>query len=216
MRTYRKRPLQMRSCAHCHQAFESNHKRAIYCGNSCSTLAYYARKKQVLPPAEVSRTASAPESEAVALQAPPAKSAPMTLALNVTNVSVLAASSLVADGVKRMVQLVGEWLTPPPQGPSTWLPVIFKLIKDPLVSFQFPGWGEPRFFVPVPWQGELFYYRAAQDLLFWQAPDGLCHQLTQQVQFKQLTARLRVEKLAQQYVPTYTAATLPNLPKNLG
>jgi hypothetical protein len=96
------------------------------------------------------------------------------------------------------------------------LPAIFKLVKQPLVSFQFPDWDEPRFFVPVPWQGELFYYRAAQDLLFWQAPDGLCYPLTQQAQFTQLLARLRLKKLTQQYVPTYTAATLTKLPKNLG
>jgi hypothetical protein len=216
MRTYRKRPFQVRSCVHCHQAFETNHKRAIYCGNSCSTLAYYARKKQALPPTEAALTSLGKATDTAALQAPPAEAAPVTLALNMTNVSLLTASSLLADGVKRMAQLVGEWLTPPPLGPATWLPALFKLIKEPLVSFQFPGWDEPRFFVPVPWQGELFYYRAAQDLLFWQAPDGLCHQLTQQVQFTQLLTRLRAEKLAQQYVPTYTAATLQNLPKNLG
>ena len=165
MRTYRKRPLQVRYCVHCHEAFESNHKRAIYCGNSCSTLAYYARKKQALP-AEVPRTVSAPKLETAALQAAPAEAAPVTLALNLTNVLVLTTSSLLADGVKRMARLVGEWLTHPPLGPSTWLPAIFKLVKEPLLSFQFPGWEEPRFFVPVPWQGELFYYRAAQDLLF--------------------------------------------------
>lgn len=201
---------------HCHQAFESNHKRAIYCGNSCSTLAYNARKKQAQPPAEVALTAKATVSDPTTLQAPPPEAVPVTLALNMTNVSVLTASALLADGVKRVAQLVGEWLTPPPLGPATWLPLLFKLLKQPLVSFQFPGWDEPRFFVQVPWQGEFFYYRAAQDLLFWQALDGLCHQLTQQVQFTQLLARLRLEKLAQHYVPTYTAATLTNLPKNLG
>jgi hypothetical protein len=216
MRTYRKRPFQVRHCVHCHQAFETNHKRAIYCGNSCSTLAYNARKKQVLPPVEAALTAKPITSDPPALHAPPAEAMPVTLAVNMTNVSLLTASSLLADGVKRMGQLVGEWLTPPVVGPATWLPTLFKLVKQPLVSFQFPDWEEPRFFVPVPWQGELFYYRAAQDLLFWQAPDGLCHQLTQQAQFTQLLGRLRLEKLAQQYVPTYTAATLPNLPKNLG
>ena len=216
MRTYRKRPFQVRYCVHCHQAFETNHQRAIYCGNSCSTLAYQARKKQALPTTDAARTTQAAASDAAALLAPPPEAMPVTLALNMTNVSLLTASSLLADGVKRMAQLVGEWLTPPPLGPATWLPPLFKLLKEPLVSFQFPGWDEPRFFVQVPWQGELFYYRAVQDLLFWQAPDGLCHQLTQQAQFTQLLTRLRVEKLAQQYVPTYSAATLPNLPKNLG
>jgi ribosomal protein S27AE len=214
MRTYRKRASQSRTCVHSGESFESNHKRRIYCGNSCSTLAYYARKKQGLPPAEVSLTPSA--SEAAVLSAPPTEAAPVTLALNMTNVSLLTASSLLADGLKRGAQLVGEWLTPPPIGPSTWLPAIFRLVKQPLVSCQFPGWDEPRFFVPVPWQGELFYYRASEDLLFWQAPDGLCHQLTQQAQFEQLTARLRLQKLVQRYVPDYSATNLPKLPKNLG
>ena len=44
MRTYRKRPAEVRHCVHCQTPFESSHKRRIYCGNSCSTLAYYARK----------------------------------------------------------------------------------------------------------------------------------------------------------------------------
>lgn len=192
--------------------FKTNHKRAIYCGNSSSTLAYYARKKQALPPTEAALTTQV----AAALQAPPTEAVPVTLALNMTNVSLLTASSLLADGVKRMAHLVGEWLTPPPLRPATWLPALFKRWKEPLVSFRFPGWDEQRFFVQVPWQGELIYYRAAQDLLFWQAPNRLCHQLTQQVQFTQLLTRLRAEKLAQQYVPTYTAVTLQNLPKNLG
>ena len=216
MRTYRKRPFQMRSCVHCHQAFETNHKRAIYCSNSCSTLAYKVRKKLTPPTADTALTTPTAMANVPALQAPPTAAAPVTLALNLTNVSLLAASSLVADGVKRVTQLVGGWLTPPPLGPATWLPPLFRLVKQPLVSFQFPDWDEPRFFVPVPWQGEVFYYRAAQELLFWQAPDGLCHQITQQAQFTQLLGRLRLEKLAQQYVPTYTVASLPNLPKNLG
>lgn len=214
MRTYRKRVPQTRTCVHCGDQFESAHKRRIYCGNSCSTLAYYARKKHALPLTENALPVGLAATPA--LPALPAEAAPVTLALNLSNVSLLTASSLLADGLKRGAQLVGEWLTPPPIGPATWLPAIFRLVKQPLVSYTFPDWDEPRFFVPVPWQGELFYYRASEDLLFWQAPDGWCHQLTQQAQFEQLTARLRLQKLVPHYVPDYTVTDLPKLPKNLG
>jgi hypothetical protein len=110
---------------------------------------------------------------------------------------------------------------PSPSRPASWLPPVFQLTKRPLVSYEFPGWEEPRFFVPVAWQGETYYYRAAEDLLFWQAPIGACHPLTQQAEFLALAARLQQQKrqlqqTVQQYVPTYTPATLAKLPKYFG
>jgi hypothetical protein len=46
-------------------------------------------------------------SNSAALQAPSTEAVPVTLALNLANVSLLTTSSLLADGVKRMAQLVG-------------------------------------------------------------------------------------------------------------
>jgi hypothetical protein len=70
--------------------------------------------------------------------------------------------------------------------------------------------------VAVPYEGTEFYYRAAQELLFWQAPDGLCYQLTQAHEFDQLLRRLRLQKTVQQFQPDYTSNTLTSgLPQPL-
>lgn len=210
MRTYRKRVPQVRHCVHCGDAFESAHKSRIYCGNSCSTLAYYARKAQAspLPPTAATR-AAALGAPAAAVPTEPAAPPAVTLALNAQNLALFTAGPLLADGLKQAIQFVGKLLAPAPQaGPSTWLPALFKLVKQPLVTFQHVEWDEPRFFVPVEWRGTVFYYRAAQDLLFWQAPDGQFHQLTQQAQFQAILNQLQVQKLVQQAVPTYSAASL--------
>ncbi len=42
---YRPRPSEVKSCKHCSTSFETNHKRAIYCGESCRQLAYQARHR---------------------------------------------------------------------------------------------------------------------------------------------------------------------------
>lgn len=43
-RTYRPRPYQQRTCAHCKMHFETNHSRTKYCGDSCRVKAFYARQ----------------------------------------------------------------------------------------------------------------------------------------------------------------------------
>ena len=48
---YRPRPSEVKSCVHCGQHFETNHKRAIYCGTSCRVLAYNARHGHESPKA---------------------------------------------------------------------------------------------------------------------------------------------------------------------
>ena len=40
---YRPRPSEVKNCKHCAIPFETNHKRAIYCGDSCRQLAYKLR-----------------------------------------------------------------------------------------------------------------------------------------------------------------------------
>lgn len=137
----------------------------------------------------------------------------MTLALNAQNLALFTAGPLLAEGLKQAVQLVGKLLAPTPQaGPSRWLPPLFRLLKQPLVPLQHPDWDEPRFFVPVPWKGTVFYYRAAHDLLFWQAPSGEYLQLTREVEFQQLVTQLELHLTLQQYLPTYQLATLTSLP----
>lgn len=42
---YRPRPVTTKRCLHCGTAFESHHKRAQYCGESCRQLAYQARRR---------------------------------------------------------------------------------------------------------------------------------------------------------------------------
>jgi hypothetical protein len=209
---------------HCGDAFESAHKRRIYCGNSCSTLAYYARKAQASPPPVTTSTSSAAlNGPPVTVTDPPAPPA-VTLAFNAQNLALFTAGPLLADGLKQVLQFVGNLLAPTPQaGPSTWLPALFKLAKQPLLPFQHVEWDEPRFFVPVEWQGTVFYYRAAQDLLFWQDSEGHCYQLTQQTEFQNILNQLNLQKLVQRYVPTYTSTTLgsgltlPSAPpKNVG
>lgn len=212
MRTYRKRASEVRQCVHCHTCFESNHKRRIYCGNSCSTLAYYARKAQAARPLTGLPAEPAPTLSPAAAE-PTSMPPPVTLALNAQNLALLTAGPLLAEGLKQAAQFVGKLLAPAPHaGPSRWLPPLFRLLKQPLLPLLHPNWDEPRFFVPVPWKGTVFYYRAADDLLFWQAPGGEYLQLTREAEFQQLVTQLEIQLTLQQYVPTYQLATLPSLP----
>lgn len=199
MRVYRKRAPEQRTCAHCGASFESAHKRRIYCGNSCTTLACYARKAQ-----------RAPGLLGPQAKSEPAEAAPVTLAANVSNVALLTSAVLLADVVKLGI----DWLlTPAPQaGPSTWLPVELRTLMVPQRLLQHPSWQEPRFFRPLPYEGEVYYYRAADELLFWLAPDGQPHQFTTQKDFQDFTARVRLRQLVQRYVPTLPLTELPPLP----
>ena len=42
---YRPRPSEVKNCKHCAIPFTTNHKRAIYCGESCRVLAYKHRHR---------------------------------------------------------------------------------------------------------------------------------------------------------------------------
>lgn len=59
---YRPRPTEVKHCKHCGLDFQTNHKRAIYCGESCRQLAYKARQgatgkkpEKVLPKLETAQ-----------------------------------------------------------------------------------------------------------------------------------------------------------------
>jgi hypothetical protein len=201
MRTYRKRPAELRYCVHCHTPFESNHKRRIYCGNSCSTLAYYARKAQQAPTTGLGQPLALTPSPAVSS---PANQPAVTLALTGQNVALLTASSLLADAIKHVG---GKLFAPAPQqGPSTWLPAVLRTLHLPRVPLQHADWAEPLHFEPLPHEGELYYYRVEHEWLLWQDPTGSWHQLTSEQAFTQLTARLRVHKIVQQYMPDASLA----------
>jgi hypothetical protein len=138
----------------------------------------------------------------------------VTLAINAQNLALFAAAPFLTEGIRQVVQFMGKLLAPAPQaGPSTWLPAMFRLLKEPLVTFQHVEWDEPRFFVAVKWGGTVFYYRAKEDLLFWLAPDEQFHQLTQQAEFQAIVTRQQ-----QQQLPAVSSGlTLPPvLPKDLG
>jgi hypothetical protein len=224
MRTYQKRQPTLRHCVHCHAPFESAHKRRIYCGNSCSTLAYYARKAQAAPAAGTKSTSVVSlGSAAVEAAADPPPPQAVTLAVNAQNLALLATAPFLTEGIRQVAQFVGKLLAPTPKaGPCTWLPAMFRLLKQPLVTFQHVDWDEPRFFVPIEWGGTVFYYRAKQDLLFWQDPEGKCYQLTKKTEFDELLQRLRSQKLAQERAAEITTSltrglTLPPSPlKDLG
>jgi hypothetical protein len=207
MRTYRKRPAELRYCVHCHTPFESNHKRRIYCGNSCSTLAYYARKAHARVPSATSASPLGASLLVAPIEAPTPPA--VTLALNAQNLALFTAGPLLADGLKQAFRFVGNLFTPTPQaGPSTWLPLLFRLVKQPLVPFEHVDWDEPRFFVPLEWRNTLFYYRAAQDLLFWQDPEGHYQQLTNKAEFEQVLNRPRSQPLLLQQGLAETSTAL--------
>jgi hypothetical protein len=209
MRTYRKRPTELRACVHCQITFESNHKRRIYCGNSCSTLAYYARKAQQAPATEETEqlgkpAASTPSSAIVA----PAEQPAVNLALTGQNLALLTASSLLADAIKHFG---GKLFAPAPQkGPSTWLPAVLRTLQLPRVPLQHADWVEPLDFEPLPHEGECYYYRVEHEWLLWQDPTGSWYQLTNEQAFIKLSAHLRLQKLVLQHVPD---AALP-LPRH--
>jgi hypothetical protein len=134
----------------------------------------------------------------------------VTLAANFSNVTLLTSAVLLADVIKLGI----DWLlTPAPQaGPSKWLPVELRTLTLPQQLLLHPSWEEPRFFRPLPYEGEVYYYRAADELLFWLAPDSQPHQFATQKDFQAFTARIRLRQLVHRYVPTLPLAELPALP----
>ena len=184
MRTYRKRTPTLRHCVHCHAPFESAHKRRIYCGNSCSTLAYYARKAHAA-------TANSPlpaAETALAGTVPPAAESPATnrLALdwNVQNFAVLGGASFLAQvGVSVSKRLLDAFLapreaprTPLPAGraidPLDWLPVGLLTSAAPRVSLPIPALNQSFVCVQLTYLGHPFFYQPTHRVLLWQVAPG--------------------------------------------
>jgi hypothetical protein len=93
MRVYRKQALEQRRCVYCAKPFESAHKRR----NSCSTLAYYARRAQSAPADGRTLAVALPDSaEVPALAAPAPVVASAPLPLDLQPVGVVAAGTMGA------------------------------------------------------------------------------------------------------------------------
>jgi hypothetical protein len=186
MRIYKKRLPTLRHCVHCHASFESAHKRRIYCGNSCSTLAYYARKAAA--PATALPLA-APPLPVVAAARPLAEApAPkgLTLDWNGQNLAVLGGASLLAQFgssvVKRLWEAFTEPALPPKlphlglaervADPLDWLPAGFLTGAAPRVSLPIPALGQALVFVQFTYLGHTLFYQPTQRVLLWRVGPG--------------------------------------------
>ena len=83
---YRPRPSEVKNCKHCAIPFETNHKRAIYCGESCRVLAYQLRHGL--------------SGHGGHDQEPKAKKAAGKLDFSLHNTATIAAGVLAADATK--------------------------------------------------------------------------------------------------------------------
>jgi hypothetical protein len=182
MRTYRKRPSTLRHCAHCHAPFESGHKRRIYCGNSCSTLAYYARKAHAAPaPAQGSITLAAP---ALPTPGPGPGAQRLTLDWNKQNIAVLSAANFVAQvGANVGKRLWNAFTGPSASAPALpaagqaadpldWLPIGLLSSAAPRVTLELPGLNRSVVFVQLTYLGHTFFYQPTQRVLLWRAAPG--------------------------------------------
>ena len=86
---YRPRPTEARSCQHCGTVYETNHKRTIYCGESCRQLAYQIRHK--LRPHKKKRKTKQVSGE---------------LEYTFSNITTVATGVIVADGTKALVNAI--------------------------------------------------------------------------------------------------------------
>jgi hypothetical protein len=202
---YHKRPLTTRSCSHCHRAYQAVDRRRLYCSSSCKVLACQHRRRELAfaKQQQTDTDSSLQGTSTPAVNAAPAatSSTPheVTLATNWQNGLMLGGTALAVDGLKEVVKFVGKLLAPAPQaGPATWLPLELRGHKAPLVLFEHPSWEEPRFFVPVPYEGTVFFYRQAHNLLFWQDAQGQWHQLSTAAEFEHIARHFRLAKIMQQ------------------
>ncbi|MGI4863389.1 MAG: hypothetical protein ACRYFZ_05655, partial [Janthinobacterium lividum] len=185
MRTYRKRVPQVRHCVHCGDAFESAHKRRIYCGNSCSTLAYYARQAHAglgaTPPPD---PAAAPGDAALPTRGEPTAPAPLTLDWNRQNIAVLSVAAglgqLGASLGKHVLDAFRQPSTPAPTSlapaarpdPLDWLPAGLLAGAAPRVTLELPALGQSFVFVQLSYLGHTLFYQPSQRVLLWRAAPG--------------------------------------------
>jgi hypothetical protein len=187
MRVYRKRAPEQRHCVHCAKPFESAHKRRIYCGNSCSTLAYYARRRVQPTPTDVRTLAVHPPepAEVPTLDAPVA--APAPLPLDIQTVGVVAAGTMVGTVGMRLLDKLLEPAPAPaalpaaslplatvPVDPASWFPAAVLAAPAAALPVHHPEWPQAQICLQLHYFGRRFYYQPALRRLFWEcAPEQL-------------------------------------------
>jgi hypothetical protein len=186
MRTYKKRQPTLRHCVHCHAPFESAHKRRIYCGNSCSTLAYYARKAAITAAALPLAALPLPVTSATPILAEPAAAKGITLDWNGQNVAVLGGANLLAQFGSSVVKRLWEAFTEPTlpanlphpalaervADPLDWLPAGLLTGAAPRVSLPIPTLGQSFVFVQLTYLGHTLFYQPTQRVLLWRVMPG--------------------------------------------
>lgn len=224
MRTYRKRTPTLRRCVHCHEAFESAHKRRIYCGNSCSTLAYYDRKARA-----ASADSQLPATATTALAGasptgPPAGAESLTLDWNGQNFALLSAANLVAQlgasvGKRLWDAFTGPSVAPAPlpaagrpADPLDWLPTGLLSSAAPRVTLELPALGRAFVFVQLSYLGHTLFYQPTERVLLWRVAPGQLLALLKAEQLA-LVAELPVHEAA---APVPAAGQPVRLPKFLG
>ena len=91
--TYRRREQPIsKVCQQCQSKFTTWHAGRIYCGQACNMTAWRHRHKLSLP-----------KALAEALKIPPKSVPGSTISFSLPNIATLAAGSLLADGVKGLV-----------------------------------------------------------------------------------------------------------------
>ena len=179
MRVYRRRAPEQRQCVHCAKPFESAHKRRIYCGNSCSTLAYYVRKARA---AAASPSLSPAEAETLlAGTSPPRREqvAPSRLTLDWSkpNFLLLSAANFVTQVGTGVAKRLWDAFTGPspsadpplatgrPADPLDWLPAGLLSRAAPRVSLALPALGQVLVFVHLTYLGHTLFYQPTQRVL---------------------------------------------------
>jgi len=198
MRVYRKRAPEQRRCRHCAKPFESAHQRRIYCGNSCSTLAYYARRRaQPAPVDGLTLAVPLPDPAAVPVLAAPAPvAAPAPLPLDLQTVGVVAAGTMVGTVGMR---LLDKLLEPAPipaalpvaslplatvsVDPASWFPAAILATPAASLPVHYPEWPQAQVCLQLNYFGRRFYYQPTLRRLFWECAPGQLWPLNWQAEF---------------------------------
>jgi hypothetical protein len=198
MRFYRKRAPEQRQCVHCAKPFESAHKRRIYCGNSCSTLAYYARRRTQSAPADLQPRAVPPPdlAEVPTLAAPVPVAVPAPLPFDRQTIGVVAAGTMVGTVGMRLLDKLLEpapvpaalpvasmVLTPVPIDPASWFPAAVLAAPAAALPVHYSEWPQAQVCLQLHYFGRRFYYQPTLRRLFWECAPRQLWPLNWQAEF---------------------------------
>jgi hypothetical protein len=198
MRIYRKRAPEQRQCVHCAKPFTSAHKRRIYCGNSCSTLAYYARRRAQPAPVE-GLTRAVPTSvsaDVPTLAAPAPVVTPASLPADLQTIGVVAAGTMVGTVGMRLLDKVLDASPVPaaapvaslplatvPVDPASWFPAAILATPAASLLVHHPEWPQAQLCLQLSYFGRRFYYQPTRRQLFWECAPGQLWPLNLQSEF---------------------------------